>query len=137
VVFERPTPRSFSRKGSSVPGCGVFEGCVVRLAEKACVPCRGGVPPLGASAAAEFLEQLDNWEVAEGHHLTKTFKFPDFKTALGFVNRIGMMAEEQNHHPDIYFAWGKVRVDVWTHKINGLTESDFVFAAKCDVLFTA
>ena len=114
-----------------------FEGCVVRLAEKNCVPCRGGIPPLGASAVAEFLEQLDNWEVAEGHHLTKTFKFPDFRTALSFVNRIGMMAEEQNHHPDIYFAWGKVRVEVWTHKINGLTESDFVFAANCDGLFTA
>ena len=84
----------------------------MRLGEKNCVPCRGGVPPLRASAAAEFLEQLDNWEAAEGHHLTKTFKFPDFKTALGFVNRIGMMAEEQNHHPDIYFAWGKVRIDV-------------------------
>ena len=107
------------------------------LAEKDCVPCRGGIPPLRASAAAEFLQQLDNWEVVEGHHLTKTFKFPDFRTALGFVNRIGTMAEEQNHHPDIYLAWGKVRADVWTHKINGLTESDFVFAAKCDVLFTA
>ena len=107
------------------------------LAEKNCVPCRGRIPPLGTSAAAEFLKQLDNWEVAEGRHLTKTFTFPDFKTALGFVNRIGTMAEEQNHHPDIYLAWSKVRVDVWTHKINGLTESDFVFAAKCDVLFTA
>ena len=109
----------------------------MRLAEKNCTPCRGGVPPLGASAAAEFLQQLDDWEVVEGHHLTRTFKLPDFKTALGFVNRIGMMAEEQNHHPDIYLAWGKARVDVWTHKINGLTESDFVFAAKCEVLFTA
>ena len=109
----------------------------MRLAEKNCVPCRGGIPPLGASELAELVEQLDNWEVVEGHHLSKTFKFPDFGTALAFVNKIGMMAEEQNHHPDICLAWGNVRVDVWTHKINGLTESDFVLAAKCEVLFTA
>lgn len=104
------------------------------LAEKDCIPCRGGVPPLPPEEGKGYLAQLDGWEVIDNHHLTKTYKLADFKDALAFVNRIGAMAEEQGHHPDIYLAWGKVRVDIWTHKINGLTESDFVFAAKCDAL---
>ncbi len=104
------------------------------LADKNCVPCRGGVPPLPAEAVTSYLAQLDGWEAVDNHHLTKTYKLADFKEALAFVNRIGAMVEEQNHHPDIYFAWGKVRIDIWTHKINGLTENDFVFAAKCDAL---
>lgn len=86
---------------------------------------------------AAYLGQVDGWEAPGDHHLTKTFRFKDFKTALGFVDRVGAMAEEQGHHPDIYLAWGKVRVDVWTHKIDGLTESDFIFAAKCDEIFAA
>ena len=68
--------------------------------------------------------------------MVKSYKFPDFKSALAFVDRVGAMAEEQGHHPDLYLAWGKVRVEVWTHKIDGLTESDFVFSAKCDGLAT-
>ena len=104
------------------------------LADKVCVPCRGGVPPMQHDEVSRLLRELDGWQAPENHHLTKTHKFPDFKTALAFVDRIGAMAEEQGHHPDIYLTWGKVRVDVWTHKINGLTESDFVFAAKCDRL---
>jgi len=106
------------------------------LAEKNCVPCRGGVPPLEADAVAGYLKQLEpGWEAPRDRRLTKTYKFPDFKTALAFVDRVGAMAEEQGHHPDLTIAWGKVRVEVWTHKIDGLTESDFVFAAKCDRLF--
>src|SRR5262249_59988432 len=97
-------------------------------------PCRGGVPPLGAQAIAELLKQIDGWQAVDLHHLTKTYRLPDFKSALAFVNRVGAMAEEQGHHPDIYLAWGKVRIEIWTHKIDGLTESDFVFAAKCDRL---
>jgi len=81
------------------------------------------------------LERLKGWEAPRDHHLTKQYRFEDFKTALGFVDRIGAMAEEQGHHPDVYLAWGKVRLDVWTHKIDGLTESDFIFAAKCDRLY--
>jgi 4a-hydroxytetrahydrobiopterin dehydratase len=104
------------------------------LADKVCVPCRGGVPPMQAEEVSRLLGQLDAWQAPENHHLTKSYKFPDFKTALAFVERVGAMAEEQGHHPDIYLAWGKVRFDVWTHKINGLTESDFIFAAKCDRL---
>jgi 4a-hydroxytetrahydrobiopterin dehydratase len=104
------------------------------LADQSCVPCRGGVPPLSPDAVAGYLRQVDGWEAVDNHHLTKTYKLADFKAALALVNRIGAMAEEQNHHPDIYLAWGKVRVEIWTHKIQGLTESDFVFAAKCDAL---
>ncbi len=102
------------------------------LATKNCVPCRGGVPPLDAMQQAEYLRQLGGWTVERGHHLTKTYTFPDFAKALAFVNRVGVIADQQGHHPDIYLAWGKARLEIWTHKIDGLTESDFVFAAKTD-----
>ena len=102
------------------------------LSKKNCVPCRGGVPPLSGDRMTELLGQVDGWAVEREHHLTGTYGFPDFAEALGFVNRIGEIAEQQGHHPDIHLAWGKVRVDVWTHKIDGLTESDFILAAKID-----
>lgn len=102
------------------------------LAEKTCVPCRGGVPPLDAQQANALLGELQDWQLVDNHHLVKHFRFADFRTALEFVDRVGALAEEQKHHPDIYLSWGKVRVEIWTHKINGLTESDFVFAAKTD-----
>lgn len=107
------------------------------LADKSCVPCRGGVPPLNEAQYRPLLAQLAGWSVEGGHHLTRTYTFPDFASALAFVNRVGAVAEEQGHHPDIHLAWGKARVDIWTHKINGLTESDFVLAAKCDRVFAA
>ena len=102
------------------------------LAAKQCVPCKGGVPPLEPGPVAELLAQLEGWSAEKNHHLTKTFTFPDFAEALAFVNRVGAIAEEQNHHPNIFFTWGKVQIDIWTHKIDGLTESDFVLAAKFD-----
>ena len=105
------------------------------LATKMCVPCRGGVPPLKGQDLAALEKQVDGWNVIEEHHITKTFKFPDFRGALGFVNRVGELAEEQGHHPDIFLAWGKVEIKTWTHKINGLTESDFILAAKIDQLY--
>ena len=104
------------------------------LAARDCIPCKGGVPPLTAAQIAPLLAQIDGWQVVEEHHLSKTYRFKDFATALAFVDRVGAMAEEQWHHPDIVLAWGSVRIDIWTHKINGLTESDFIFAAKCDAL---
>ena len=107
------------------------------LADKKCVPCRGGVPPLPAEQTGPLLSQLDGWDVPDNHHLSKSYAFPDFATALAFVNRIGSEAEEQGHHPDVCLAWGKVRLDIWTHKIDGLTESDFVFAARCDRVLQA
>jgi 4a-hydroxytetrahydrobiopterin dehydratase len=105
------------------------------LAQKECVPCRGGVPPLPEERTRALLAQLgEGWSVERNHHLTRTYTFPDFARALVFVNRIGAIAEQQGHHPDIYLTWGKVRVDIWTHKIDGLTESDFVLAAKFDTV---
>jgi len=105
---------------------------MTKLAEKHCVPCRGGVPPLTPEQIKPLAIQLNDWRVVNSHHVERQFKFPDFKTALDFVNVVGRIAEEEAHHPDIYLAWGKVEVKVWTHKIDGLTESDFVLAAKID-----
>ncbi len=81
-----------------------------------------------------FHAEVPEWTIVDEHHLTRTFSFPDFKTALDFVNRVGALAEEQGHHPDILLAWGRAVVTTWTHKIDGLTESDFVLAAKVDRL---
>ncbi len=105
------------------------------LASKQCVPCKGGTPPLAGQALRELQRQLnEGWQVVDEHHLEREFRFENFRQALDFTNRLGEMAEEQGHHPDIYLAWGRVKVTVWTHKIDGLTESDFVFAAKADRL---
>ncbi|MBI4529896.1 MAG: 4a-hydroxytetrahydrobiopterin dehydratase [Candidatus Latescibacteria bacterium] len=106
------------------------------LAKKTCVPCKGGVPPLKGEALRTLQAQVEGWDVVEEHHITKAFRFPDFVTALDFVNKVGALAEEQGHHPDISLAWGKVGITIWTHKINGLTESDFILAAKIDELQT-
>ena len=108
----------------------------MNLAQRDCVPCRGGVPPLSGEKQSELHEHLEaGWERVEEHHLAKDYAFSDFVSALAFVNRVGALAEDQAHHPDLHLAWGKVTIEIWTHKINGLTESDFVFAAKADVLF--
>ena len=104
------------------------------LASKRCVPCEGGVPPLTKDRIAQLISQVDGWTVEGGHHITRTLTFPDFVQALAFVNRVGELAENEGHHPDIYLTWGRVRIDIWTHKIDGLTESDFILAAKIDAL---
>jgi 4a-hydroxytetrahydrobiopterin dehydratase len=106
---------------------------VSELAKKECVPCKGGVPPLGQSESSALLEKLGNgWQLIDNHHIEKEYAFEDFRQALDFTNRVGGLAEAQGHHPDIYLAWGQVKLTVWTHKIDGLTESDFVLAAKAD-----
>ena len=105
------------------------------LAQKSCGPCRGEVPPLTGGALQEFVSDLvGDWQVVDGHRLEKTFQFSDFVGALGFTNNVGVLAEAQQHHPDIYLAWGKVKVTLWTHKIGGLSENDFIMAAKIDSL---
>ena len=104
------------------------------LASRECVPCRGGVPPLKGDEIQDLLTKLDQWSVVSEHHLIKVYKFKDFKESLAFVNRVGELAEQQGHHPDICFGWGRVEVTIWTHKIDGLTESDFILAAKIDAL---
>ena len=117
------------------------------LAERNCVPCRGGVAPLTDNQIAPLLAQIDGWTLwrADADHphaksplhgaLRKRYPLPNFARALDLVNRIGAIAEAQNHHPDLGLAWGRVDVEIWTHKIRGLTESDFIFAAKCDRAF--
>lgn len=104
------------------------------LAARTCVPCRGGTPPMRSDEIAPLRPFVPQWEVAQEKKLCRTFRFKDFVTALDFVNRIGALAEEQGHHPDLCFGWGKVEVTLLTHKIQGLTESDFIFAAKIDLL---
>ena len=104
------------------------------LASKHCVPCRGGVPPLKGEALRPLMEQLPFWKVVDEHHLSKTFLFPDFMTALEFANSIGQLSEQQGHHPDLCVSWGKLDVQIYTHKIQGLSESDFILAAKIDQL---
>ncbi|MDA1044061.1 MAG: 4a-hydroxytetrahydrobiopterin dehydratase [Verrucomicrobia bacterium] len=105
------------------------------LASRDCIPCKGGVPPLKGSELLALMGQLGgDWQLMNGHHLEKEYQFRNFRDALAFTNRVGEVAESQNHHPDIFLAWGKVRITIWTHKIDGLTESDFVLAAKCDAV---
>ena len=103
------------------------------LAREKCVPCRGGVPALKGDELRDLQEKLGgDWRVIEEHHLEKEYTFPDFAQALAFTNAVGAIAEEEGHHPDIYLAWGKVRITIWTHKVDGLTRSDFILAAKVD-----
>jgi 4a-hydroxytetrahydrobiopterin dehydratase len=106
------------------------------LADQACVPCRGGVPPLERDRAEELLRQLDEgWRLNDEGHLDRSFGFRDFAAALAFANRVGEIAEAEKHHPDLHVSWGRCRVEIWTHKIRGLTESDFFLAAKADRAF--
>ena len=119
----------------SAPICGYARKEVVvnELASKRCVPCRGGVSALKGTDIQRLHEKLENnWNVMNEHHLEKVFRFKDFREALDFTWYIGELAEQQDHHPDIHLAWGEVKVTIWTHKIDGLTESDFIFAAKVD-----
>lgn len=105
------------------------------LASKSCVPCRGGVPPLKGRELESLRKEVPQWKVVNEHHIIRTFTFPDFRKALDFVNRVGELAEQQGHHPDILLTWGKAEVTLWTHAINGLTESDLIMAAKIDQLY--
>jgi 4a-hydroxytetrahydrobiopterin dehydratase len=104
------------------------------LSERDCVPCRGGVPPMGSPEIKTFAAQVPDWHVINEHHLRRDYKFSNFRETLDFVDRVGELAEQQGHHPDICFGWGKAEITIWTHKIDGLTESDFVLAAKIDKL---
>lgn len=106
------------------------------LASRECIPCQGGVDPLQGEELEKLHRELGNgWEVVDGHHLEKTWEFPDFKEALEFTNRLGELAEDVGHHPEITLTWGKVGVELYTHKIDGLAEADFVWAARADRLY--
>jgi 4a-hydroxytetrahydrobiopterin dehydratase len=109
------------------------------LADKECIPCKGGIPPMERSKAEAMLKELEpGWELThDGTRLERSYAFKDFLKAMAFANRVAEVAEKEFHHPDLYIAWGKCRVEIWTHKINGLTESDFYFAAKADRAYKA
>jgi 4a-hydroxytetrahydrobiopterin dehydratase len=113
-----------------------MKACTIgTLAEKKCAPCKGGVPPLKGATLKPLTRALGRaWKVVHDHHLEREFTFPDFQTALDFVNRVGAVAEAEGHHPDIQLGWGRVKVTTWTHKIDGLTENDFVLGAKIERL---
>jgi 4a-hydroxytetrahydrobiopterin dehydratase len=102
------------------------------LASKTCVPCRGGTPALKGIELDRLLKEIPHWQIVNDHHITRSFTFANFKEALAFTNKIGAIAEEQGHHPDILLAWGRVEVTLWTHAAKGLTESDFILAARFD-----
>jgi len=105
------------------------------LSKRECKPCQNDVPPLGGEDLQMLHDQLDNnWQVVNEHHLEKEYSFNNFSDALAFTNKVGALAEEIFHHPDIFLTWGRVKISIWTHKINGLHESDFIFAAKLDNL---
>ena len=102
------------------------------LAKRKCIPCSGDTPPLRGKELAKLKKELGgNWRVKAGH-LEKSYAFKDFVSALDFANRVGAVAEAQGHHPDIHLGWGKVKLIIWTHAINGLSESDFILAARAD-----
>ncbi|MGH2637190.1 MAG: 4a-hydroxytetrahydrobiopterin dehydratase [Actinomycetota bacterium] len=108
------------------------------LASMECVPCRGGVPPLTRDKIQPYLADLgDGWEAVDDHHLQKEYRFKNFREALAFTIRVGELAEEVGHHPDVELSWGRVKLTVFTHKIGGLHEADFVFAAKADRVLEA
>lgn len=106
------------------------------LAEKECIPCKGGVPRVEGNELSRLTNELGGgWKVIDGHQLEKEYKFKNFRDALAFTNKVGELAESQGHHPDIFLAWGLVKLTIWTHKVDGLTESDFILAAKAERLF--
>ncbi len=103
-----------------------------KLTQKKCGPCEAGTPPLKPGEFKPFMAQISGWDIEVNRYLAKEFTFKDFQSALDFVNVIGSIAEEEGHHPDLYLTWGKVGVKLFTHKINGLSENDFILAAKID-----
>ena len=104
------------------------------LAQRHCVPCEGGTPPMARAQFEPLLKQLDGWQVVEDKKLSKSFRFGNFVEAVDFVNKITPVAEAEGHHPDLFVRWGAVRVELWTHAVGGLSENDFIMAAKIDEL---
>jgi 4a-hydroxytetrahydrobiopterin dehydratase len=105
------------------------------LSERECVPCKGGTPPLKGEALQQYQNELaGGWEIVEEQRLEKKYKFKNFRQALDFTVKVGELADNLNHHPDIFLAWGQVKLTIWTHSIGGLSESDFILAAKADHL---
>ena len=105
------------------------------LFKKHCVPCEGGVAPVRGDELDDLAKQIGSWwTIKNEHHLESEFPFDDFAQALEFTNQVGAVAEEEGHHPDILLSYGRVEIKLWTHAINGLSENDFILAAKIDEL---
>lgn len=104
------------------------------LLTKKCVPCEGGVPPFSNEEIEKYLIEIKGWRVVEEKKIEKSFAFKNFREAINFVNRVAALAEEENHHPDIWLSYNKVRLELRTHAIGGLSENDFILAAKIDNL---
>ena len=108
------------------------------LAKKKCIPCEGNIPPFDKSEIHKYLKKIDGWDVktntdeSKNYYLIKEFKFKNFLESQEFVNKVGVIAENEGHHPDIWFGWGYAKIKIFTHAINGLAESDFILAAKID-----
>ena len=111
------------------------------LANKKCVPCEGNIPPFNADEIHKYLKKVDGWEVKkndeDNYFLIKEFKFSNFNESQKFVNKVGDIAEKENHHPDLSFGWGYAKIKIFTHAINGLAESDFILASKIDKIINA
>ncbi len=103
---------------------------MTQLAERSCKACRGESAPLSDDTVQDYLKQLSDWTLDDNGHLTRSYKFDDFAATLEFVNRVGELAEQEGHHPNIHFTYGKATIELYTHKVDGLTESDFILAAK-------
>lgn len=107
----------------------------MELSKKKCIPCEGGTSPLKAEKIADYISELhDKWEVVDNKKIKKEFKFKNFLEAIEFLNKIAKIAEQENHHPDIHIYYNRVLIELWTHEIGGLSENDFILAAKIDEL---
>ncbi len=104
------------------------------LTNRACEPCRGLTEKLTEPELAKYAAEVPQWTVVDGQRIERSFEFSDFRLALEFVNRVGDLAERDQHHPDIHLSYGRVRVELWTHKVHGLSVNDFILAAKIDRL---
>jgi 4a-hydroxytetrahydrobiopterin dehydratase len=128
LVMATPTADRYPAGSSAAGATG--------LADRRCVPCQGGTPPLTRDQFGPLFGQLEGWQIDQDRMLIKVFRFKNFVEAVEFVNAIMPVAEAENHHPDLRVTWGQVRVELWTHKIKGLSEADFVMAAKIDRVYT-
>ena len=125
--------RKWKRKSKADKMTLIFGVETLDLHQKKCIPCQGGIPPLTALEIEPYIRQIhDDWKLIADHHIERVFSFNDFKSALEFVNQAGGICEEEDHHADFELSWGRVKIMIWTHKIDGLNEADFILAAKID-----
>lgn len=125
--------RKWKRKSKADKMTLTFGVETLDLHQKKCIPCQGGIPPLTALEIEPYIRQIhDDWKLIADHHIERVFSFNDFKSALEFVNQAGGICEEEDHHADFELSWGRVKIMIWTHKIDGLNEADFILAAKID-----